>query len=87
MVPHLIHSQERKDLPFLTRFLVHIMKPGAAFAVTWYGVSRYMSIILFGFISISVTHCQATCQITLFVRLLFLMLFISSRSVQVVLKM
>lgn len=40
-------SQERKDLPFLTKFLPHIMKPGAAFAVTWYGVSY---ILLFVFL-------------------------------------
>ena len=44
MVQQLIHSLERKDLPFLTKFLLHIMKPGALSAVTWYDVSSHDAI-------------------------------------------
>ncbi|KAM4072325.1 hypothetical protein ACB094_11G130000 [Castanea mollissima] len=35
MVQPQIHCQQRKDWPSLTKFLLHIMKPGAAFVVTW----------------------------------------------------
>lgn len=46
MVQQLSHSQERKDLPFLIKFLLHIMKPEAAFAVTWYDVSYMQDICI-----------------------------------------
>lgn len=47
MVQPQIHCQQRKDWPSLTKFLLHIMKPGAAFVVTWYGKLLHNVIVLF----------------------------------------
>ena len=47
MVQPQIHCQQRKDWPSLTKFLLHIMKPGAAFVVTWCGKLLHNVIVLF----------------------------------------
>ena len=38
MVQQQTPFQQRKDLSSLTKSLLHITKPGAAFVMTWYGV-------------------------------------------------
>ena len=49
MVQQLIRSQQRKNYLFLTKFLLHITRLGAAFVVTWYEVCQYRIVCFFIF--------------------------------------